>query len=176
MKDIEIFCGITSLGMPFPKENKYHIGYYDIVVEELRRKGYNISGFNFSRLNKNHTWDFDKALNDDISLADLKQLQVNSIDDLRNTNALFKLIVPKQYKDNFKINTTDKENTLKSLYMNAKNPLFLYSAGPNDFFSYIKAGPVELIDKKVRENLPKDIIPILEQCISNVLRDWQLLH
>ena len=176
MKDIDIFCGISSLGMPFPKENKYHIGYYDIIMEELRRKGYNISGFNFSRLNKNHTWDFEKTLNGDISLAHLKQLQVNSIDDLRNTNVLFKLIVPKQFKDNFKINSTDKDDTLKSLFMNATNPIFLYSAGPNDFFTYIQAGPVELTDKKVREKLPKDIKPILEQCISNVERNWQLLH
>lgn len=41
LKDIEIFCGVNSVGMPFTKENKYHIGYYDIVVEVLRSKGYN---------------------------------------------------------------------------------------------------------------------------------------
>lgn len=176
MKDIEIFCGITSLGMPFPKENKYHIGYYDIVVESLKNKGYKVSGFNFSRLNKNHTWDLEDTLNSDISLAYLKKLQVKSIDDLRNTNALFKLVVPKKYKDSFKIKSTDDNTTLRSLYTNAQNPIFLYSAGPNDFFSYIKAGPVELMDKSVRTKLPKDIKPILEQCISNVEKNWQLLY
>lgn len=176
MKDIEIFCGITSLGMPFPKENKYHIGYHDIVVESLKNKGYKVSGFNFSRLNKNHTWDLEDTLNSDISLAYLKKLQVKSIDDLRNTNALFKLVVPKKYKDSFKIKSTDDNTTLRSLYTNAQNPIFLYSAGPNDFFSYIKAGPVELMDKSVRAKLPKDIKPILEQCISNVEKNWQLLH
>ena len=27
MEKIDIFCGISSLGIPFPKENKNHIGY-----------------------------------------------------------------------------------------------------------------------------------------------------
>lgn len=61
-------------------------------------------------------------------------MQIKSIDDLRNTNILFKLVVPKEYKNNFKINYSDNDNTLKSLYVNAENPIFLYSGGPNDFF------------------------------------------
>lgn len=96
MKNVEIFCGVSSLGMPFTKENKNHIGYYDIIVEAMKSKGYNVSGFNFSRLNKNHTWDLESNLNEDKSLAYIKSLQVKSIDDLRNTNVLFKLVVPKK--------------------------------------------------------------------------------
>lgn len=176
MKNLEIFCGISSLGMPFTKENKYHIGYYDIILRTLKNKGYNVSGFNFSRLNKNHTWDLENNLTGDKSLAYIKNLQVKSIDDLRNTNILFKLVVPKKYKSSFKIKATDNDNILKSLFVNAKNPIFLYSAGPNDFFSYIKAGPIELTDKNVRAKLPKNIKPILEQCIGNVEKNWQFLH
>ena len=67
------FCSITSLWMPFTKENKYHVGYYDTIVETFKNKGYNVSGFNFSRLNKNHTWDLEDTLNSDISLAYLKK-------------------------------------------------------------------------------------------------------
>lgn len=175
LKNVEIFCGVSSLGMPFTKENKNHIGYYDILVEAMKSKGYNVSGFNFSRLNKNHTWDLESNLNEDKSLAYIKSIQVKSIDDLRNTNILFKLVVPKKYKESFKIKPSD-DDTLKTLYVNAENPIFIYSAGPNDFFTYIKAGPVELTDKSVRAKLPKDIRSILEQCISNVEKNWQLLH
>lgn len=176
MENVEVFCGVSSLGMPFPKENKKHIGYYDIVVEALKKRGYNVSGFNLSRLNKNHTWDLEKNLCEDVSLAHIKNLQVKSLDDLRNTNVLFKFVVPKQYKKRFTINPSDNDNTLNSLYVNAENPIFIYSAGPNDFFTYIKAGPVELTDKNVRAQLPKDLRPILEQCISNIEKNWQLLH
>lgn len=176
LKKLEIFCGVSSLGMPFTKENRYHIGYYDIIVETLKSKEYDISGFNFSRLNKNHTWDLEEDLSGDKSLAYIKNLQVQSIDSLRNTNVLFKLVVPTQYKDAFKIKSEDNDHTLRSLYVDAENPIFLYSAGPNDFFSYIKAGPVELIDKNIRAQLPQDIKTILEQCIINVEKNWQLLH
>ena len=129
LKNVEIFCGVSSLGMPFTKENKNHIGYYDIIVGTMKSKGYNVSGFNFSRLNKNHKWDLESNLNEDKSLAYIKSIQVKSIDDLRNTNILFKLVVPKKYKESFKINSTDNDNTLKSLYVNAENPIFIYSAG-----------------------------------------------
>lgn len=44
------------------------------------------------------------------------------------------------------------------------------------FFSFIKAGPVELMDKNVRNKLPKDIKLVLEQCIINVEKNWNLLH
>ena len=74
LKNVEIFCGVSSLGMPFTKENKNHIGYYDIIVEAMKSKEYNVSGFNFSRLNKNHTWDLESNLNEDKSLAYIKKV------------------------------------------------------------------------------------------------------
>lgn len=52
MKNISLFCGLSSLGMPFPNENKKHIGYYDIILNQLKNDGYNVLGFNMSKLNK----------------------------------------------------------------------------------------------------------------------------
>lgn len=176
MENINLFCGISSLGMPFPKENKEHIGYYDIILSRLQNDGYNVSGFNMSKLNKNHTWDLEKALNENATLASIKNIQLQSIDSLRNANILFKLVVPKKFKNTIIINSSDYENTLKNIYINSSNPIFLYHGGPNDFFTFIQAGPVELTDRKVREKLPKDIKPLVEQCINNVEKNWQLLH
>jgi len=176
MKNISLFCGLSSLGMPFPNENKKHIGYYDIILNQLKNDGYNVLGFNMSKLNKNHTWDFEKALNEDATLASIKNIQLESIDSLRNTNILFKLIVPKKFKDKIIINSNDYEHTLKKIYVDSNNPIFLYHGGPNDFFTYIQAGPIELIDRKVREKLPKDIKSLIKKCINNVEKNWQLLH
>ena len=175
MENISVFCGINSIGMPFTRENKYHIGYYDIIVDKLSKEGYNVDGYNISRLNKNHTWDLEDNLCMNRSMAYIKKLQLGSIDGLRNANALFKLVVPKKYKENFKRDLSDYNITLKDVYMKSTNPIFLYSGGPNDFFTFIKAGPVELIDKKVRDNIPKDIVPLLKECINNVEKNWILL-
>lgn len=176
MNDFDVFCGINSVGMPFTIDNKYHIGYYDIIIDKLKDKGYSVSGFNLSILNKNHTWDLENNLNQNKSLAYIKNLQLKSIDELRNANILFKLIIPKKFKKSFKVHESDKYDTLKEIYINAKNPIFIYSAGPNDFFSYIKAGPVELIDKKKRDSLPIDLQPLLEKCINNIENNWILLY
>lgn len=37
MKDISLFCGISSLGMPFSKENKQHIGYYEYYIAQIEK-------------------------------------------------------------------------------------------------------------------------------------------
>ena len=39
MITINLFCGINSVGMPFPRENKNHVGYFDIIKEKLIEQG-----------------------------------------------------------------------------------------------------------------------------------------
>lgn len=176
MKNIEVFCGVSSLGLPFTKDNKNHVGYYDIIVNTLKNNGYNVTGFNLSRLNRNHTWDLEENLINNRSIEYLKNLQIKSIDDLREKNALFKLVVPESFKDTIKVNNSDRMISLRSLIESADNPIFLYNGGPNDFFTFIQAGPVELTDSTVRANLPKDIIPLLKQAVNNAENNWELLH
>lgn len=176
MEKIDIFCGISSLGMPFPKENKNHIGYFDIVKNSLSNMGYEVSGVNVSRLNKNHTWDLENNLNQNYSMAQIKNIQIKSIDALRDANILFKLVVPKKFKERFCTTEEDKDITLKELFVSSKNPLFLYSGGPNDFFTYIQAGPVELINKETRNKLPSNLDSLVEKCIDNVENNWSFLH
>lgn len=176
MEKINIFCGISSLGMPFPKENKNHIGYFDIVKSSLSNVGYEVSGVNISRLNKNHTWDLENNLNQNYSMAQIKNIQIKSIDALRDANILFKLVVPKKFKERFCATEEDKNITLKELFINSENPIFLYSGGPNDFFTYIQAGPVELMNKETRNKLPNNLDFLVEKCIDNVENNWLLLH
>lgn len=176
MKNIDIFCGISSVGMPFPRENKNHIGYYDIVVNSLKRKGFNVGGFNMSRLDNNHTWDLDKNFDENRSIAYIKNLQIKSIENLRNVNKLFKLIIPKQYQKSFKLEKKDFKTTLRDLYIDSENPIFIYQGGVNDFYSFIKSGPVELLNKDVRNNVPKNIKELIRQCISNIEDNFETLY
>ena len=162
--------------MSFPKENKNHIGYFDIVKCALSDMGYEVSGVNISRLNKNHTQDLENNLNQNYSIAQIKDIQIKSISALRDANALFKLVVPKEFTKNFVSNEKDKNIILKDLFVNSENPIFLYSGGPNDFFTYIQAGPVELISRETKNKLPTDLQSLVEKCIDNVENNWLFLH
>ncbi len=75
MEKINLFCGINSLGMPFTRENKEHLGYFDIVKQKLIEEGYDVDGINISSLNKNHTWDIEKILNYNYNLSKIKKFK-----------------------------------------------------------------------------------------------------
>lgn len=176
MKTVDLFCGINSVGMPFPRENKNHIGYFDIVKERLIKQGYEVNGINMSSLNKNHTWDLEKIFTFNYSLSKIRNIQMYSIDELRNANVLFKFVVPKKIKERYIPNFEDDKIILKDVYTNSENPIFIYSAGPNDFFTYIQAGPVELMDKEVREKLPHNLDELVAKCVDNVEQNLILLN
>lgn len=176
MNKLGLFCGINSLGMPFPRENINHKGYYDIIKNYLLEQGYDVTGVNISSLNKNHTWDLERILLLGYSLSKIKNIQMKSIDDLRNTNFLFKLVVPKKFKKRYYPVLSDEQILFKDLYMKSENPIFIYSGGPNDFFTYIGAGPVEVMSEKIREGLPNNLEELIAKCVNNVEQNWILLH
>ena len=99
-----------------------------------------------------------------------------SIDELRKANVLFKLVVPKKFKERYIPNSNDDKITFKDFYINSENPVFIYSAGPNDFFTYIQAGPVELMNKNVREKLPHNLEELVDKCVKNVEQNLILLN
>lgn len=175
MEKINLFCGINSLGMPFTRENKQHLGYFDIIKQKLIEEGYEVDGINISSLNKNHTWDLEKILNYNYNLSKIKNIQMLSIDGLRNANILFKLVVPKEFKNRYREAPGDENKTFKDIYTNSENPKFIYSAGTNDFFTYIQAGPVELLDENVRKKVPENLNDLVIQSVKNVEKNLLLL-
>lgn len=174
MENIDIICGINSVGVPFTRDNKKHIGYFDIIVDDLK-KGYNVSDYNISTLSKNCTWDFDKVLNENMSLLQIRNLQIYGYNKLRDTNFLFKLVVPKNFQDIMRF-TNNSDIGFKTFIEQSYNPIFLYNGGQNDFFTFIQAGPVELLNQKVRNNLPDDLEDLVYQCVDNVEKNWISLY
>ena len=55
MAKVDLFGGFNSIGMSYTKDNKDHIGYFDIVEEYLKDEGFDVSGVNMSRLTRNST-------------------------------------------------------------------------------------------------------------------------
>ncbi len=55
MAKVDLFGGLNSIGMPYTKDNKEHIGYFDIVEEYLKDKDFDVNSVNMSRLTRNST-------------------------------------------------------------------------------------------------------------------------
>lgn len=172
---IDLFCGLNSIGMPYTKDNKDHIGYFHIVESYLKAQGFDVNGINMSRLNRNNTWDLERIFNKSYSLSKIKKFQLRSIDALRNTNFLFKLIVPEKFKSTITINHNDENIKIIDVYKNSQNPIFLYSTGSNDFLTYIGAGPVEMMNSDIRKQMYPKMAEAYSKTISNVDKNFKLL-
>lgn len=174
MENIQVFCGINSVGVPFTRDNKKHIGYYDIIIDNLRRN-YDVTGYNISSLSKNCTWDFMKILDENISILQVRNLQIYGYNKLRDANFLFKLVVPKRFQDVMRFDSSE-DIGFRTVVEKSGNPIFLYNGGQNDFFSFIQAGPVELLNRKVRNSLPDNLENLVLKSIDNVEQNWLALH
>lgn len=174
MECLQLFCGINSFGVPFPRENREHISYFDIITKELKQN-YDVSGYNISSVNNNCTWHFKELLDENFSILRIRNLQVYSLDQMRNVNFLFKLVIPKKFRDSIICDEKDADVIFKSVIMDADNPIFIYSGGENDFFAFIHAGPVEMLSSKVRDKLPDDITGLVLKSIDNVEQNWLTL-
>lgn len=174
MDSLQVFCGINSLGVPFPRENRNHISYFDIITQELRRD-YDVSGYNISSVNNNCTWHFKQLLDENFSILRIRNLQVYSLDQMRNVNFLFKLVIPKKFRDSIVCDKKDDDIIFKTAITNASNPIFIYSGGSNDFVAFIHAGPVEMLSRDVRDKLPDDVCSLVLKCIDNVEQNWLTL-
>ena len=65
MESLQLFCGINSLAVPFPRDNRRHVSYFDIIRRELGNY-YDVSGYNISSVDNNYTWSFKKLLDENI--------------------------------------------------------------------------------------------------------------
>lgn len=175
MKNVDLICGISSIGMPFTKDNKKHIGYYDLVKEYLMSVGYNVNGYNISSLNRNNTWDLKRLLEKNYNLYKVRNIQIKSIDALRKTNFLFKLVVPKNIKGKFAPTENDKKIFLSEIIKKSENPIFLYSTGHTDFFMYLGAGPVEMMDSKKILSIYENIEDALLKMKNNIEENINML-
>jgi hypothetical protein len=173
---ITLIGGLNSIGVPYTRDNIKHIGFFNIIESNLIQKGYDVRSINMFRLNKNHTWDFEKIFTDNISLSEINKLQSNSIADLRAVNPFFKLIIPRNYANNFITHPSDSNQSVSDVYFQADNPVVIYSCGLTDFFSFIGAGPVEILNSEVRNKMPKNYTELIIKVILNIKRNLELLN
>lgn len=172
---ITLLGGIDSLGVPFPRANTRHIGFFDLTVKYFTDLNYEIEYIDFFNVRLNHSWEFARFFKKNFNLAQIKKIQIKSLNYLRNANIFFKFAIPKKFVNRYSIIEDDYKIKIKDVYTNSKNPIIIYSCGFNDFTFYIKSGPVEILSKKVRDELPKNLYHLLDKTVNNVKTNIEML-
>lgn len=174
-KEITIFSGINSIGIPYTVDNIEHIGYTEIIAENLGQSGYDVNTVNLSNIAKNRTFDLIELFNKNYTYRDIRKGQYAALKTVREMNKYIGKLIPKEFLKKYLEPTNLDNQKITDLYINSDNPIFLYSGGENDFMTYIGTGPMELIHKEVRDNLPKNILELLIKSVNCVEENWKFL-
>lgn len=174
-RKISVFSGINSLGIPYTKDNIEHIGFFEIICKNLIDAGYDVNAINLSNIIKNRTFDLEEIFNNNENYKKVRKNQYIALKAVRENNKYIGQLIPKNFLNKYLEPDKMDEKNITDLFVNSHNPIFLYSGGENDFMTYIGTGPMELVNREVRDKLPKNILELLIKSIDCVEKNWQFL-
>ena len=174
-KKIDIFAGINSFGIPYTSDNISHIGYVDMIVDYFLQNGFSVNKINLSNIAKNRTFDLSEILNENYEYKFVRQTQHEYLKKVREKNKYIGRLIPEDYLEKFLVPDVLDDAKVTDLFVNSSNPIFLYSGGENDFMTYIGTGPMELVDKSVRDKLPENLDELVVKSVDCVEENWKQL-
>lgn len=172
---IDIFSGINSLGIPYTNDNIDHIGYIDIIASKLLSESYEVNKINLSNIAKNRTFDLEEILTSNQKYRDVRKQQYECLKKVREKNKYIGRLIPRDYLEKYLICDKLDDINITDFYINSCNPIFLYSGGENDFMTYIGTGPMELVNKNVRDKLPNNLEELVIKSVDCVENNWKTL-
>lgn len=172
---IDIFSGINSLGIPYTSDNTQHIGYIDIIADNFLDNGYEVSKINLSNIAKNRTFDLEEILTSNKKYKDIREGQYEYLKKVREINKYIGKLIPEDYLGKYLISDKLDDVNITDFFINSSNPIFLYSGGENDFMTYVGTGPMELVNKDVRDKLPNNLEELVVRSVDCVENNWKTL-
>lgn len=172
---IDIFSGINSLGIPYTSDNTQHIGYIDIIADNFLDNGYEVSKINLSNIAKNRTFDLEEILTLNKKYKDIREGQYKYLKKVREKNKYIGKLIPEDYLGKYLISDKLDDVNIADFFINSSNPIFLYSGGENDFMTYVGTGPMELVNKDVRDKLPNNLEELVVRSVDGVENNWKTL-
>ena len=173
MNKIDIFSGINSIGIPYTSDNTQHIGYIDIIADNFLNVGYEVSKINLSNIAKNRTFDLEEIFTLNKKYKDIREEQYKYLKKVREKNKYIGKFIPEDYLEKYLISDKLDEVNITDFFVNS--PIFLYSGGENDFMTYIGTGPMELVNKEVRDKLPNNLEELVIKSVDCVENNWKTL-
>ena len=175
LNKIDIFSGINSLGIPYTSDNTQHIGYIDIIADNFLDNGYEVSKINLSNIAKNRTFDLEEILILNKKYKDIREGQYKYLKKVREKNKYIGKLIPEDYLGKYLISDKLDDVNITDFFINSSNPIFLYSGGENDFMTYVGTGPMELVNKDVRDKLPNNLEELVVRSVDGVENNWKTL-
>ncbi len=164
-KNFILIGGVDSFGVPYTRDNKKHINHLSEVYNFLVSKKIDVSTIDMYSMHKYNDTDYmNYLLNSEISLYEIKENQIKSIDLCRKCGIFQFIQLPKKTKNLYKLNDEDRNRTLTELIKN-NNTIFIYSCGINDFLKIMNTDLAKLLNPKNMEKAFNNI----DQTISTIM-------
>lgn len=176
MSKVYLIGGVDSFGVPYTRDNKNHISFFDILDKYLNEKGIETTKIDMFSMSTpyNDTDYINELLENDITLEAIHNNQVSSIDICRKSGFFQHIKLPKTTKQLYNnLNEQEKNTSLKEIIKNNK-VIFIYSCGANDFLKSMSTDLAKLLNpKKLKEvtspdNIAEKIALIINKIKNNI--------
>lgn len=175
MNKIVLVGGTDSLGVPYKRENKNNIGFYELTKHSLEKKGYQVVDINFFSIGVYNTTDYiDRCIRDNYSLKQIKENQIDGVIQCRKHGIFEYTLLPKKFVKYYKINDNDKNIYIQDSIRNNKC-IFLYSAGANDFFAKQKTNLAQMLNPNNLKKVLLESNDVFNECINNIKNNIEYL-
>lgn len=170
MEKLFLIGGTDSIGVPYTKDNKKNIGFYELISQYLSTK-FSIIEFNFFHMSTYNTNAFIKeCIENNYSLKSIKEKQNEMLKKCKYSGIYPFLELPKRFLNFYKIKKTDNSIKIKEELIKNKS-IFLYSAGTNDFLKHNKSSLFKMFFPNNIKNNLKDMDSFLDRCIEDIQRN-----
>lgn len=170
MKRIVLIGGVDSIGVPYSRDNKKHVGFFEMLEEHLQKDNEvtTINCFHMSTNNDNKY--IKRILTEDITLYDVKISQNAMLKKCKYSGIYPFLEMPKSFLEHYQVNEDDKNIMVKDILKN-NEAIFVYSAFVNDLLKSRNLSLFKLLNpQKINKELKSvNIDFVLEGMEENVV-------
>lgn len=162
--------GNDSIGVPYSRDNKNHIGFFELIYEEFSKK-YEVIPFSFFHMSTYNTNSFIyEYLNQNYSLKEVKERQSRMLKKCKYSGLYPFIELPKKFLGFYEINEIDETIRIQD-YLIRNKSIFIYSAGANDFLKHNQSSLFQMLFPNNIKNNLKSMEKVIEQCLLDMRRN-----
>ncbi len=164
-KNIVLIGAADSIGVPYSRDNKQHIGFFE-MIEEYLATSYEVTTINCFHMSTNNDNRYiNYLLSNEVSLESIKDSQNKMLKRCKYSGIYPYLELPKKFLNHYQKNHDDQHIIVKESIEKNKT-IFIYSAFVNDL---LKAQNLSLFKLLFPGRIKKEIKKInLDQAIADL--------